>query len=148
MHSLSTGRLWVRCSAQTASYLRDIDSTSRGECLCPKTGATHNHARSGLPDKGPVIKRLVVHNNLDLEPLDMLNGLASGYNQPSPEVFIVFWYRDVEERKSRRLASTNIIISLFWFYFPNFILLQLRVKLLKTIGEANKYSYPESFFCI
>ena len=32
----------------------------------------------GLPDKGRAIKGLVVCNNWDLEPLDLLNGLALG----------------------------------------------------------------------
>ena len=71
--------------------MRDINSTSRGECLGPKTGATHYHAQLGLPDKGRVIKGLVVRNSLDLEPLDLLNGLALGCYQPSPEVVIVLW---------------------------------------------------------
>ena len=56
----------------------DINCMSRGECLGPKTGATQYHAQLGLPDKGHAIKRLVVRNNWDLEPLDLLNGLALG----------------------------------------------------------------------
>ncbi len=43
----------------------------------------------GLPDKGRAIKGLVVFNNWDLEPWDLLNGLALGCYQPSPEVLIV-----------------------------------------------------------
>ena len=46
----------------------------------PKTGATQYHAQLGLPNKGRVIKGLVVYNDWDLEPLDLLNG------QPSSEV--------------------------------------------------------------
>ena len=38
------------------------------------------------PDKGRAIKGLVVCNNWDLEPLDLLNGLALGCYQPSFEV--------------------------------------------------------------
>ncbi len=55
----------------------------------PQTGATQNHAQLGLLDAGRPIKGLVVYNNWDLEPLDLLNGLAPGSYQPSPEVFIV-----------------------------------------------------------
>ncbi len=43
--------------------MRDINSMSRG------------NAQLGLPDKGRTIKGLVVCNNLDLEPLDLLNVL-------------------------------------------------------------------------
>ena len=55
----------------------------------PQTAATHYHAQSGLPDKSLAIKGLVVRNNWDLEPLDLLNGLALGCYQQSPEVLIV-----------------------------------------------------------
>ena len=55
----------------------------------PKTGATQYHAQLGLPDKGRTIKGLVVCNNLDLEPLDLLNDLALDCYQPYPEVLIV-----------------------------------------------------------
>ncbi len=55
----------------------------------PKTGAIH-HAELGLPDKVRAIKGLVVCNNWDLEPLDLLNGLALGCYQPSHEVLIVY----------------------------------------------------------
>ncbi len=55
-----------------------------------QTGATQYHAELGLPDKGRAIKWLVDCNNWDLEPLDLLNGLALGCYQPSPpEVLIV-----------------------------------------------------------
>ena len=57
----------------------------------PQTGATQYHAQLGLPDKGRAIKGLVVCNNWDLEPLDLLNGLALGCYQPSPEVLIVVY---------------------------------------------------------
>ena len=52
----------------------------------PQTGATQYHAQLGLPDKGRAIKGLVVFNSWDLEPLDLLNGLALGCYQPSSEV--------------------------------------------------------------
>ncbi len=42
----------------------------------PQIGATQYHEQLGLPDKGHVIKRLVVCNDWDLEPLDLLNALA------------------------------------------------------------------------
>ena len=54
----------------------------------PQTGATHYHAQLGLPDKGRAIKGLVVCN-WDLEPLNLLNGLALVCYQPSPEVLIL-----------------------------------------------------------
>ena len=57
----------------------------------PKTSATQYHAQLGLPDKGRAIKGLVVCNNWDLEPLDLLKGLALGCYQPSPEVLIVLY---------------------------------------------------------
>ncbi len=55
----------------------------------PPKGAPQYHAQLGLPDKGRAIKKLVVCNNWDLEPLDLLNGLAIGSYQPSPEVLFV-----------------------------------------------------------
>ncbi len=51
----------------------------------PQTGATQYHAQFGLQDKGHAIKGLVVWNNWDLEPLDLLNGLALGCYQPATE---------------------------------------------------------------
>ena len=55
----------------------------------PQTGATQYHVQLGLPDKGRAIKGLVVCNSWDLTPLDLLNGLALGCYQPSPDVIIV-----------------------------------------------------------
>ena len=52
----------------------------------PKSGATQYRAQLGLPDKGRAQKELVVCNSCDLEPWDLLNGLALGCYQPSPEV--------------------------------------------------------------
>ena len=54
-------------------------------------GSTQYHAWLGLPDKGRDIKGLVVCNNLDLEPLNLLNGLNLGCYQPSPEVIILLY---------------------------------------------------------
>ncbi len=56
-----------------------------------QTGATQYHAQLGLPDKGRAIKGLDVCNNWDLEPLDLLNGLALGCYQPSPKVLILLY---------------------------------------------------------
>ena len=56
----------------------------------PQTGATQYHAQLGLLDKGRAIKGLVVCNNWDIEPLDLLKGLALGCYQPSPEVLMVY----------------------------------------------------------
>ncbi len=64
--------------------MRDINSMSSktGATMpWPKTGANHYHAQLELPHKGRAIKGLVVCNNL--EPLDLLNGLALGCYQPS-----------------------------------------------------------------
>ena len=58
----------------------------------PQTGATQYHAQLGLPDKDRAIKGLIVCNNWDLEPLYLLNSLALGCYQPSPEVLIVYIY--------------------------------------------------------
>ena len=55
----------------------------------PQTGATHYNAQLGHPDKGRIIKGLVVFNNWDLEPLDLQNGLALSCYQPSPKVLFV-----------------------------------------------------------
>ncbi len=54
-----------------------------------QTGAIQYHAHIGLPDKGHAIKELVVCNNWDLEPLDLLHGLALVCYQLYPEVLIV-----------------------------------------------------------
>ena len=44
-----------------------------------------------LPEKGRAIKGLVVCNNMDLEPLDLLNGLALACYHPSPKVLILLY---------------------------------------------------------
>ncbi len=51
-----------------------------------QTGTTRYHAQLELPDKRRSIKSLVVCNDWDLEPLDLINGLALGCYQLSPEV--------------------------------------------------------------
>ncbi len=53
----------------------------------PQTGATQYLAQVGLPDKSRAIKGLVVCYDWDLEPLHLLNGLALGCYQPSPELY-------------------------------------------------------------
>ncbi len=42
------------------------------------TDLVQYHAQLGLHDKGRAIKGLVVCNDWDLEPLDLLNGMALG----------------------------------------------------------------------
>ncbi len=69
--------------------MRDINSIFRGNALAHN--ATQYHAQLRLQDKGRAIKGLVVYNNWDLEPLVLLNALALGCYQPSPEVLIVYY---------------------------------------------------------
>ena len=52
----------------------------------PQTDAIQYHAKSGLPDKGRAIKGFIVCNDLELEPLDLMNGLALGWYQVSAPV--------------------------------------------------------------
>ncbi len=54
-----------------------------------KTGETQCPAQLGLLDKGRKINGLIVCNDWDLEPLDLLNGLANGCYQPYSKVIIV-----------------------------------------------------------
>ena len=65
--------------------MHDINSMSTG-IPWPQTGETQYFAQLGLPDKGRAVKGLVVCISWDLAPLDLLNGLALGCYQPSPEV--------------------------------------------------------------
>ncbi len=44
----------------------------------------------GLPDKGKLIKGLVICNTRDLDTLGLQKGLALGSYQPSPEVLILY----------------------------------------------------------
>ena len=73
----------------------------------PKTGATQYHVELGLQDKGRVIKWLVVCNNWDLEPLDLLNVLALGCYQLSPEVLIISLLYLVKNLKCTVAQSTK-----------------------------------------
>ncbi len=63
-----------------------VVSVGGGGCIGPKQMQL---STVGLPYKGRAIKGLVVCNNWNLEPLDLLNGLALGFYQPSPGVLIV-----------------------------------------------------------
>ncbi len=63
----------------------------------PQTGATQYPAQLVLRDKGRAIKGLVVCNNWDLEPLDLLNGLALGCYQPSPEVLLLKIHNNIQQ---------------------------------------------------
>ncbi len=65
--------------------MRDIYGINRG----PQTDTTKYQALLELPDKGLTIKVLVVCMDWDLGPLDLLNSLALGCYQPSPEVLII-----------------------------------------------------------
>ena len=67
----------------------------RGLPWSPK-GATQYHAQLGLPDKGCAIKVLVVCNSWDLEPLDLLNGLALGCFQPSPKEIVLLSFKNID----------------------------------------------------
>ncbi len=52
----------------------------------PQTGATFYHVQLGHPDKERAIKGFVVCYSWDLELKDLLNCLALGWYQPSPDV--------------------------------------------------------------
>ncbi len=79
----------------TYCHMHYINSMSKGECLAL-------NRRNSVPcavmplNKGRAIKGLIVCNNWDQEPLDLLNGLALGCYQPSPEVLIVLLGLDFE----------------------------------------------------
>ncbi len=55
----------------------------------PKTCATQYHAIAQLGLPGRAIKGMAVCNSWDLESWDLLNGLALGWYQLSPEVWLV-----------------------------------------------------------
>ncbi len=59
----------------------------------PQTGPPQYHAQLGLQGKGREIEVLVVCNSCDLEPWDLLNGLALCCYQQSPEVCLVLQIR-------------------------------------------------------
>ena len=88
----------------------------------PQTAATKYHAQLGLPDKvrAIIVQELVVCNNWDIEPLDLLNGHALGCYQPPPEVLIVLLNinKDSEkrinsERKGLKDKNTYLHLSSF-----------------------------------
>ncbi len=58
----------------------------------------------GLPDKGLVIKWLVICNNWELEPLDLLNGLALGF-------YRIINYLTLEVNTLRYVYGLNLIIE-------------------------------------
>ena len=51
-----------------------------------KTSTTYYHAQLGLLNKGRAIQGLVACIIWDLDTLDLINSLALGCYQPSPEV--------------------------------------------------------------
>ena len=65
--------------------MRHNNSLKGGHAMA-KTDATHYIAQLGLPGKGCAIKGLAICNSWDIDPWDLLNGLALGCYQPSPEV--------------------------------------------------------------
>ena len=59
----------------------------------PQTGETQYQAQLELPDKGRAIKGLVVCNNCDLEPLDLINDPAGNRGSAgAPMKFKTFLY--------------------------------------------------------
>ena len=58
------------------------ESLGRGNALAQ----TQYNAQLVLPDKSRAVKGLVVCYDRDLEPLDLLNSLALGCYQQSPEI--------------------------------------------------------------
>ena len=66
----------------------------------PQTGVTHYYAQLGLPDKGRAIKGLVVCNSWDIEPQDLLNGLALGC-YPNRKKTFYFYFFSIKYRGER-----------------------------------------------
>ena len=77
-----------------------------------QTGATQCHAQLGLLDKGRAIKGMVVCNKWDLEPLDLLNGMALGCYQPSTEVLIVF-----NNNNKKNVIANDSQMSIVYFKY-------------------------------
>ncbi len=70
------GEVMVQLYRLLPSQMCDSNSMSK-ECLGSQTGVTQYHAQL-LTKIGRAITWLVVCNDWDLEPLDLLNGLALG----------------------------------------------------------------------
>ncbi len=64
----------------------DINSMSRWTALAQNRRNSGPCTIKGLPDKDYPIKGFIVCNDWDLEPFDILNGLALDCYQPSLEV--------------------------------------------------------------
>ena len=73
----------------TSCFIAKVVSIEYWGVPWPQTGTSNYNALLGLQDKGRAINGLVVCNNWDLEPMDLLNGLALGCYQRFPEVLIV-----------------------------------------------------------
>ncbi len=84
---LSVSKVIVRCSAHVIA--KDVKSCTyfchvrfatlivkMGGMPWPQTGGTQYHAQLRLPDKGHAIKVLVICNDWDLVPFELLNGLV------------------------------------------------------------------------
>ncbi len=69
---------------------------SRGNALA------QYHAQLGLPDKGLVIKGLIVCKSWGIKPWDQLNGLALGCYQSSPEVYSLSYFKKAAVKHSLR----------------------------------------------
>ncbi len=78
------GRTRYLPNAEWMRYMLCKPSYRGGGMHWPQTGATQYHTQVGLPDKNRAIIGLFVCNNWDLDPLDLLNGLALGCYRPSP----------------------------------------------------------------
>ncbi len=99
----------------------------------PQTGATQYHAQLGLPDKGYAIKELVVCNSWDLEAWGLLNGLALGCYQPSPEVWIVKLIICIVFC-SNNYNTFNPVAATHFFSYQEGIRLNLKVKIAFAIA--------------
>ncbi len=82
-----------------------------------KLGATHYHA---LPDKSPAITGLFSFSVWELESLELLNGLALGCYQPSPEIFF-----EAVLKKNKVLDKINLLFFEEKIFLKNFLVLSL-----------------------
>ncbi len=105
--------------------IRDINSISRGNALAPNrrnsVPCTVRTSRQRL-----AIKVLFVCNSWDLEPLDLLIGLALGCYQPSPEVLFIIIDKTAE---SFRKDSSNIYEHIFHNTRPSVCMFVLRFSI-------------------
>ena len=74
-----------------------------------QTGATQYNAQLELPYKDHAIKLLNVCNNWNLKYLDLLNSLALGCYQLSPEVLIVLGLKQIISLKNVDLPLIDFL---------------------------------------